>query len=53
MHRIYCIENSYIFWHLAMAIFRLRNEKNLVGSDTRLMWAVVFDIAGGKEAEGV
>jgi len=41
MYRIYYIKN-YMFRHLTMAIFRLRNEKkkNLVSSYTRLMWAV-------------
>jgi len=27
MHRIYCIKNNYMFRHLTMAIFGLRNEK--------------------------
>ena len=27
MYRIYYIENNYMFRHLTMAIFRLRNEK--------------------------
>jgi len=40
MYRIYCIENNYMFRHLTMTIFRLRNEKKLVSSYTRLMWAV-------------
>ena len=39
MYRIYYIEN-YMFRRLTMAIFRLRNEKNLVSSYTCLMWAV-------------
>jgi len=29
MYRIYYIENNYMFKPLTMAIFRLRNEKNL------------------------
>ena len=29
-----------MFRHLILAIFRLRNEKNLVSSNTRLMWVV-------------
>jgi len=29
-----------MFRNLTMAIFRLRNEKNLISSYTRLMWAV-------------
>ena len=40
MHRIYCVRYNYVLRHLTMAIFRLRNEKNLVSSYTRLMWAV-------------
>jgi len=40
MYRIYYIKNSFVFRHLTMAIFRLRNEKNLVSSYTRLTWAV-------------
>jgi len=40
MYRIYYIENNYMFRHLKVAIFRLRNEKNIVGSYTRLMWDV-------------
>jgi len=40
MYRIYYIKNSYMFRHFTLAIFRLRNEKKLVSSYTRLMWAV-------------
>jgi len=40
MYKIYYIENNYVFRHLTLAIFRLRNEKNLVSSYTRLMWVV-------------
>jgi len=40
MYRIYCIENNYMFRNLTVTIFRLRNEKKLVSSYTRLMWAV-------------
>jgi len=29
MYRIYYIKNNYMFLHLIMAIFRLRNEKKL------------------------
>jgi len=29
-----------MFRHLTLAIFRLRNEKNLVSSYTRLIWVV-------------
>jgi len=37
MYRIYYITNNYMFRHLTMAIFRLRNEKVLVSSYTRLV----------------
>ena len=40
MYRIYCIKNNYMFRHLTLAIFRLRNEKNLVSGYTRFMWVV-------------
>ena len=42
IYRIYYINISYMFRPLTMAIFRLRLkiEKNLVSSYTRLMWAV-------------
>jgi len=39
MYRIYYTEN-YMFRHLTTAIFRLRNEKKLVSSYTRLAWPV-------------
>jgi len=39
MYTIYYTKN-YMFRHLTMAILRLRNEKNLVSSYTRLMRAV-------------
>jgi len=29
-----------MFWHFTLAIFRLRNEKNLVSSDTPLIGVV-------------
>jgi len=29
VYRIYCIKNNYMFRHLTIAIFRLRNEKKL------------------------
>ena len=35
MYRIYYIKNNYTFRHLTLAIFRLRNEKNLVSNHTR------------------
>jgi len=40
MYRIYYIKNNYMFRHFTLAIFRFRNEKNLVSSYTRLMWVV-------------
>ena len=40
MYRIYYRKNNYMIRHLTMAIFRLRNEKTLVSSYTRHMWAV-------------
>ena len=41
MFRIYYIKNNYMFRHLTLAIFSLRNGKqNLVSCYTRLMWAV-------------
>jgi hypothetical protein len=40
MYRIYYIKNNYVFRHLTMAIFRLRNEINLVSNYTGLMWVV-------------
>jgi len=40
MYRIYYIKNNYMFRPFTLAIFRLRNEKNLVSSYTRLMWVV-------------
>jgi len=38
MYRIYYIKNNYMFRPFIMAIIRLRNEKNLVSSYTRVMW---------------
>ena len=38
MYRIYYIKNNYMFRHFTLAIVRLRNERNLVSSYTRLMW---------------
>ena len=40
MYIIYYIKNNYMFLHITMTIFRLRNEKKLVSSYTRLIWAV-------------
>jgi len=40
MYRIDYIKNNYMFRHFTLAIFRLRNEKNLVSSYTRLMWVI-------------
>jgi len=40
MYRIYNIKNNYMFRHLTLAIFSLRNEKNVVSSYTGLMWEV-------------
>jgi len=37
MHRIYYIQNNYMFRHFKLAILRLSNEKNLVSSYTLLM----------------
>ena len=48
MYRIYYIKNNYKFRHLTMAIFRLRNGKNLVSSYTRIMWAVYSGEVRGK-----
>ena len=48
MYRIYYIKNNYMFRHLTLAIFRLRNKKNLVSSYTRLMWAVYSGEVGGE-----
>jgi len=40
MYIIYYIKNNYMFRHFSLAIFRLRNEKNLVSNYTLLMWVV-------------
>ena len=40
MYRMYYIKNKYMFRHFTLAIFRVRNEKKLVSSYTRLMWVV-------------
>jgi len=41
MYIMYYIKSNYMFRHLTLAIFRLRNKKrNSVSSYTRLMWAV-------------
>jgi len=40
MYRVDCIENNYMFRHFTLAIFRFRNEKNLVSSYTRLACVV-------------
>jgi len=37
MYRIYYINNNYMFRHFTLAIFRLRNEKNLVSSYTHFV----------------
>jgi hypothetical protein len=47
MCRIYYIKN-YIFRPFTMAIFRLRNEKNLGSSYTRLMCAVDSGLVRGE-----
>ena len=39
-YRIYYIKNNYMFRPFTLAIIRLRNEKNLVSSHTRVMWVV-------------
>ena len=41
MYRIYYVKKNFMFWPLTMAIFRLRELKNLVSSYTRLTWAVL------------
>jgi len=48
MYRVYYIKNNYMFRHFTLAIFRLRNEKNLVNSYTRLMWVVYSGGVGGE-----
>ena len=40
MHRIYYIKNNCMFRPFTLAIFKLRNEKKLVSSYTRLTWVV-------------
>jgi len=40
MYRIYYIKNNYMFRHFTLAIFRLRNERNLVSSYIRLLCVV-------------
>ena len=40
MCRIYYIKNNYMFRLFTSAIVRLRSEKNLVSSHTRVMWLV-------------
>ena len=40
MRRIYYTKNNYMFRHFTLAIFKLRNEKNLVSCYTGLMWVV-------------
>ena len=44
MYRIYYIKNNYMFRHFTLAIFTLRNEKNLVSSYTPFMWVVYIYI---------
>jgi len=52
MYRIYYIKNNYMFWHLTLAIFRLRNKKkNLVSSYTRLMGVVYSGEVRGEVAK--
>ena len=46
MYRIYYRKN-YMFRHLTMAIFRVRNEK-LSKDYTRLMWAVYSAVVRGE-----
>jgi len=48
MYRICYIKNNYMFRPLRKAIFRLRNEKNLINSYTRLMWTVNTGEARGR-----
>ena len=40
MYRIYYIRNNYMFRYFSLTIFRLKNEKNVVSSYTRLVWVV-------------
>ena len=40
MYRIYYIKHTYMFRPFTLAIFRLRNDRYLVSSYTRLMWVV-------------
>jgi len=48
MYIIYYVKNNYMFRHFTLAIFRLRNEKNLVSSYTRLVWVVYSgEVRGG------
>jgi len=45
---IYYIKNNYMFRNFTLAIFRFRNEKNLVSSYTPLMWVVYSgEVRGG------
>ena len=39
-YRIYYIKNIYMFRHFTLAIFRSRDEKNLVSIFTRVKWLV-------------
>ena len=48
MYRIYYIKNNYMFRHITLAIFRLRNEKNLVSSYPRLMCVAYSGEVRGK-----
>ena len=48
MYRIYCIKSNYMFRHFTLAIFSLRNEKNLVSSYTRLMCVVYSGVVRGE-----
>jgi len=52
MYRIYYIKNNYMFRHFTLVIFRLRNEKNLVSSSTRLMWVVYSGEVRGEVGTG-
>ena len=52
MYRIYYIKNNYMFRHFILPIFRLRNEKILVSSYTRLMWVVYSGEVRGEVGTG-
>ena len=48
MCRVYHIKNNYMFRPFSLAIVRLRNEKNLVSSYTRVMWVVYIGEVRGE-----